>query len=151
MLLPRNLTVREGEDATFTCELPCSHEAFWYIGDYANSFPLPFTDSEPDLTYSRGFPDGSCEITDPGSYIDSLTILATPELNNVAVQCSASMINCESGDDSCGDIMYSRFRILRGMYVYICRMCGMCFSHAWVILACHVTSHNLHLTSRWIF
>ncbi|CAI8032618.1 hypothetical protein GBAR_LOCUS18432 [Geodia barretti] len=108
-IIQRNLTVRDGQEAVFMCEVPCTHEAFWYVADLHNSFALPYTDTLSELTYSRSYSD----CTSAGRYNDTLTLTATPELNNVPIQCSASMIDCNSGDDSCGFIVYSRFRILR--------------------------------------
>ena len=92
------------------CEIPCTHEAFWYIADLHNSFALPYTDTLSELTYSRSY--SACNSA--GRYNDTVTLTATPELNNAPIQCSASMIDCNSGDESCGVIVYSRFRILRG-------------------------------------
>lgn len=131
-ILPRNLSVREGEYATFTCEVPCSHTVLWYVGDSHNSFPLPYIDSVPELEYTRSFtPEEGCESTDPGTYIDSLTLLATADLDRMAVQCSVSMISCDPGDTSCGATMYSRFRTLRGVCVCVCEpgtnACGIAY------------------------
>lgn len=124
-LMPRNLTVKEGEYATFRCELPCSHVAFWYVGDFHNSFPLPYDDTDTELVYTRGqIPEDGCSATDPGTYIDTITLLATSDMNKVAVQCSASMIQCGIGD-TCNSV-YSRFRTLRGMDV-VC-VCVRTFS-----------------------
>lgn len=121
-ILPRNLSVREGEYATFTCEVPCSHTVLWYVGDVHNSFPLPYMDGDdvPELEYTRSLsPEGGCDSTDPGTYIDSLTLLATADLDRMAVQCSVSMISCDLGDASCSATMYSRFRTLRGVCVCV--------------------------------
>ena len=119
-ILPRNLSVREGENATFTCEVPCSHTVLWYVGDIHNSFPLPYMDDVPELEYIRSFvPGGGCPFTDPGTYIDKLTLVATAELDRMAVQCSVSMISCDPEDGSCGATMYSRFRTLRGVCVCV--------------------------------
>jgi hypothetical protein len=121
-IVQRNLTVREGEDATFMCEVPCTHNVFWYVGDYYNSFVLPYDDSVPELTYSRSY--SVCNSA--GRYNDTLTLEATPELNDVAIQCSASMTDCNFGDDSCSIITYSRFRIIRGMRLLpVCGLAGV--------------------------
>ena len=108
--MPRNLTVKEGESATFTCELPCTHAAYWYVGDLYNSVPLPYVDTVPGLTYTRSItPAGGCEV---GTYVDSITIEAMADLDRVAVQCAVSLIDCPI-DETCS-IVYSRFRTLRG-------------------------------------
>ena len=120
-IIQRNLTVRDDQEAVFMCEVPCTHEAFWYVADLHNSFALPYTDTLSELTYSRSY--SAC--TSAGRYNDTLTLTATPELNNVPIQCSASMIDCNSGDDSCGFIVYSRFRILRGTYILCVCVCWL--------------------------
>ena len=120
-IIQRNLTVRDDQEAVFMCEVPCTHEAFWYVAGLHNSFALPYTDTLSELTYSRSY--SAC--TSAGRYNDTLTLTATPELNNVPIQCSASMIDCNSGDDSCGFIVYSRFRILRGTYILCVCVCWL--------------------------
>ena len=121
-IVQRNLTVREGEEAVFMCDVPCTHTAFWYVDGFFDSFALPYNDNLPDLTYSRSY--SSCNSA--GRYNDTLTLLATPELDHSAVQCSASMTDCGSGDDSCSIIIYSRFRILRGVCVCVCVCVRVC-------------------------
>ena len=114
-IMPRNLTVQEGQYANFTCEVPCSHSAYWYVGDLYNSAPLPYTDVVPGITYTRSI-IGPCAPSAPGNYTDRISILATADLDRIAVQCSASRIICDANDASCGDIVYSRFRTLRGEF-----------------------------------
>lgn len=109
-IMPRNLTVQEGQYANFTCEVPCSHFAYWYIGDFYNSASLPITDVVPGITYTRSF-IGACAPSSPGNYTDRISILATADLDRIAVQCSASRIQCD--ELSC-PVVYSRFRTLRG-------------------------------------
>ena len=112
-IVQRNLTVKDGQEAQFMCEVPCTHEVFWYVADFHNSFALPYTDSLADVTYSRSY--SACNTA--GRYNDTLTLTATTTLNNAPIQCSASMIDCNSGDESCSNIVYSRFRILRGIII----------------------------------
>ena len=113
---------------------------YWYVGDFYNSFPLPEEDTVPGLTYTRTLdPEGGCAFSDPGTYTDSITLLATPDLDHVVVQCSASMISCAAGDTSCGSPVYSRFRTLRGVCVCVCvHVCVCVYVCVCVCMRVHV-------------
>ena len=108
MIRPLNVTVREGEYGHFSCEVPCFSVVFWFVGDLFNSTPLPL-ESVDEIMFTRT--ESSCNQS--GKKIANINILATPNLDRAAVQCSiADAPGCES-------ILYSRFRLLNSEFSYL--------------------------------
>ena len=109
MIRPRNVHVREGQYANFSCEVPCSSDVFWFVGDLFNSTPLQFGLSNDVIMVTRD--QSGCSLSD--TKFDNISILATADLDHMAVQCSVvDAPGCES-------VLYSRFRILKGLFVFL--------------------------------
>ena len=109
IIRPRGITIREGEYANFSCEVPCSSDVFWFIGDLFNSAPIQYIDSPGGVMYTRiRDPETGC--LSSGNRFENLSILAMPDLDNMAVQCS--VIDASS----CESTLYSRFRLMKGNF-----------------------------------
>ena len=87
---PRDVTVANGTWASFECRISCTHVFYWFVGSGryrrltnvdVNRF-VQRNGIQVEVSRSSG-------CTNDGDYTQQLTVLATPEVNGIAVQCAA--------------------------------------------------------------